>query len=83
MKFTKLFLLVVLLNGCGTEEAGIRPVINTITEAVYGTAKVVPKEAYTVFSPVNGIIGQSSLQEGALVKKGDELFRISNQQAKL
>jgi HlyD family secretion protein len=83
MKITKLFLLFVLLNSCNNETTGIRPNLTTITEAVYGTTTVVPKEAYTVFSPLNGIIDQSDLQEGALVKKGDELFRISNQRAKL
>lgn len=83
MKITKLFLLFVLLSSCNNEATGIRPNLTTITEAVYGTTTVVPKEAYTVFSPLNGIIDQSDLQEGGLVKKGDELFRISNQRAKL
>lgn len=76
-------LLLFLLVACSEEPTGIRPGQTTITEAVYGTATVVPKETYTVFSPVNGIIDQSQLKEGVLVKEGDELFRISNQRAKL
>lgn len=74
---------MAFLSGCSQEEAGIHPTQATITEAVYGTATVVPKDAYTVFSPVNGIIEQSSLEEGAVVKQGEVLFRISNQRAKL
>jgi HlyD family secretion protein len=78
-----LFLLFIAVNSCRQEAAGIRPGLNTITEAVYGTATVVPKQAYTVFSPVNGIIDRSKLEEGALVQEGVELFHISNQKAKL
>lgn len=83
MKATTVLLLFVLLGSCRKEETGIRPELKTITEAVYGTATVLPQDAYTVFSPVGGIIESSNLREGALVKEGDELFRISNQLAAL
>jgi HlyD family secretion protein len=83
MKITRLLLLFVVLGSCTNQTTGIRPTLISITEAVYGTATVVPKEAYTVFSSVNGIIDQSGLQEGGLVSQGDQLFRISNQGAAL
>ncbi|WP_273445350.1 efflux RND transporter periplasmic adaptor subunit [Neolewinella agarilytica] len=83
MRIAHLVLLLFLLAGCSEETTGIQPGRTTITEAVYGTVLVVPKEAYTVFSPVNGIIDQSMMKEGAEVKEGDELFRISDQRAKL
>jgi len=83
MKNTSIFLLIALLCSCSQKETGIHPDLTTITEAVYGTATVVPKDAYTVYSPVNGIIDQSNLEEGALVKQGDELFSIGKQRAAL
>ncbi|NJC25597.1 efflux RND transporter periplasmic adaptor subunit [Neolewinella antarctica] len=83
MKTVELFLLFLLLNGCAKETPGIHPGLTTITEAVYGTATVVPNEAYTVFSSVNGIIERSHLVEGALIEENDELFRISTDRAQL
>jgi HlyD family secretion protein len=83
MKISTIFFLVILLGSCSQEETGIRPDLSTITEAVYGTATVVPKDAYTVYSPVNGIIDHSNLEEGALVNQGDELFSIGNHRAEL
>lgn len=78
-----LLLLIIAVGSCQKTETGVRPGLSTITEAVYGTATVVPKDAYNVYSPVNGIIDHSDLEEGAVVNKGDELFRIGNQQAEL
>ncbi|WP_020568853.1 efflux RND transporter periplasmic adaptor subunit [Neolewinella persica] len=83
MKLFPLLLLIISLGSCTKTEPGIRPSLTTITEAVYGTATVVPKESYTVYSPVNGIIDRSHLEEGAVVDMGDELFRIGSQQAEL
>lgn len=86
MKTTYILLLTTCLwsiSSCTQEEEGIHPGLTTITEAIYGTVKVVPKEAYNVYSPVNGIMERSNLREGALVNEGDELFQISNQRAEL
>lgn len=83
MKLFPLLLLTIILSSCQKTEFGIRPSLTTITEAVYGSVTVVPKDAYTVFSPVNGIMDQSNLREGNRVKRGDELFRINNQRAAL
>lgn len=81
--FPLLLLLPIVLGSCQKTETGVKPSRNTITEAVYGTAKVLPKDAYNVYSPVNGIIDQSYLKEGVVVNKGDVLFRIGNQQVEL
>lgn len=84
MKITTVVLLLfIFLSGCRDKETGIHPGRNTITEAVYGSATVIPKETYIVFSPINGLIEQSDLREGAAVEQGTELFRISDQRAKL
>lgn len=86
MKITYLLLLIACfwsLSGCSQEEAGIHPSFTTITEAVYGTATVVPREVYDVYAPVNGILERSKLREGELVSEGDELFLISNERAAL
>ncbi len=56
MKATTVLLLFVLVGSCRQEETGIRPELKTITEAVYGTATVLPQDAYTVYSLVGGII---------------------------
>lgn len=83
MKIPTALLLLFLLSSCGNEATGIRPELKTITEAVYASATVLPQDAYTVYAQVNGIIEYSNLREGALVNKGDELFRISNEVAEL
>ncbi len=78
-----LFTLSIVLISCEEKESGIKPVYRDITEAVYSTVTVKPNEIYTVFSSVNGILETSNLEEGKIVKKGEILVKIKNQQSKI
>ncbi|MEL6143754.1 MAG: HlyD family efflux transporter periplasmic adaptor subunit, partial [Bacteroidota bacterium] len=77
-----LFILSIL-TACQRDQEGIKPQLRDLYEAVYSTATVQPREAYTVFPSVNGIIENSVLEEGKIVGKGEELIKIKNQQSDL
>ncbi len=78
-----LALALLVAHGCGQTKTGIHPSSDTVTEAVYASATVVPREAYTASPSANGIIEWIDLQEGATVNQGDVLFRIDDRQAEL
>lgn len=72
-----------LLSACNSPQQEFKAQYQSLTEAVYSTATVVPAEMYTVYSPVNGIIEKSYLEEGRLVEQGALLFQVNNQQSNL
>lgn len=76
-------LLMTGLLGCGAEETGVRPRLTSLTEAVYSAAVVRPRESYTVYAAVPGIIGESNLREGKRVRRGEVLLRVRGEQAEL
>lgn len=81
--FSILFSLIIILTSCEEKETGIHPIYRDITEAVYSTVTVKPREIYTVFPAVSGLIETSILEEGKSVKKNDILVKIKNQQSKI
>jgi HlyD family secretion protein len=76
-------LLVSLLGSCRDAEQGVRPRRGTLTEAVYATAVLEPRESYTAFSSVAGILANSLVEEGRRVRKGAPLFEVRGVQADL
>ena len=78
-----LFPISLLLTSCEVKESGIKPEYRDITEAVYSTVTVKPKDIYTVFASVNGIVETSNLVEGKRVKKDEILIKIKSQQSKI
>ncbi len=82
--FSKGFIFIILgLNACSAPPQEFKAQYQSLTEAVYSTATVVPAEIYTVYSPVNGIIEKSNLEEGLLVEQGALLFQVNNRQGNL
>ncbi len=78
------FLLLTLVwLGCKQTTDFIKPSYRPLTEAVYSTVTVVPKEVYNVYPAVSGIITSSILTEGKIVKKGELLFSIDQIQSTL
>lgn len=82
-RYFQFVMLCTILLSCEQQEEGIHPTYRNITEAVYGTATVEPRQSYTVYPAINGIIETSFLKEGEQVEKGEELIKISSRQAEL
>jgi len=76
-------MLGLLVSSCSSPPQEFRAQYQSLTEAVYSTATIVPAEMYTVYSPVNGIIEKSELEEGRLVEQGALLFQVNNRQSNL
>lgn len=86
MKFNQLFILVYLtlfIFSCGTKNVPIQPEIENITEAVYASGIIKSKNQYQVFSKSIGILQTAFVKEGDLVKRGEALFQLNNDNARL
>lgn len=54
-----------------------------MTEAVYASGNILPKEEYKVFAMADGILSKKMVREGDTVQAGQILFVINNQQQKI
>ena len=72
---------VLISSACQKEKKGIKPGYQNITEAVYSTVTIEPRDFYTVYPSVSGIIESRSIEAGDLVKKNDRLFQLVNNQS--
>lgn len=79
MKGPLFFCCLLLLSSCKEKVETTTPVVQNITESVYASGKVKSLNQYEVFVPVNGIIRQVTVREGALVRKGDVLMTLVNE----
>lgn len=82
MKRTLLLTLLTLyfFTAC-QKKAGVRPQMKDITEAVFASGMIVPKERYVVSSVMSGQIIALLVKEGDSVTVGQPLVRIQNQTA--
>ncbi len=71
--------LLILLFGCNSKQNSdtITPKLNDITESVYASATVTPKNSYFCRSSIPGVIQKVFIKEGMRVSKGDPLFKIT------
>jgi len=69
---------VLLIVSCAEKEKGIKPEYRDLTEAVYSTVTVQPRQTYTVYPEVSGIIEYLNHEEGDTVFKGDVLLEIKD-----
>jgi HlyD family secretion protein len=76
-------LVLLLVTACRSNGETVKPVIQDITEAVYASGNVKAKDEYKVYATVTGLIGQIFVSKGDLVKKGQPLFVISNDNPEL
>jgi HlyD family secretion protein len=59
------------------------PQVSALTESVYASALLKPKNEYQLFAAVSGILEKVYVEEGQLVDKGDTLFQITNSNPQL
>jgi multidrug resistance efflux pump len=72
-----------LLTGCTKKVEKIQPLVSDITESVYGSGIVKARNQYQVYPAVSGVIEKIILHEGALVKTGDAIMQLRNDNSRL
>ncbi len=79
MKQISLFILsIVCIFSCNKKQEKTNAIEERITESVYASGVIKSKNQYQVFSTVNGLVKQVLVTEGTIIKKGDPLYKISN-----
>ena len=68
-----------IVLSCSKKIASISPELKNITESVYASGFIKSKNQYEVLAKTNGIIKEILVTEGTLVKKGDPIFHLENQ----
>jgi len=83
MRTTAIFLLlmataaaVFLLQGCNEKVSTIKPTLGSMTESVYASVVVMPKDGYQVFASVPGILDTLFVEEGDTVSRGQVIAKI-------
>jgi HlyD family secretion protein len=76
-------LFVFLLSSCGKKAEEYTVSEESITESVYASGTIKSKNQYQVFSKTNGLVEEVYAEEGALIKKGDPILRLSNPSSRL
>lgn len=84
LRYLAIFLLIGLFQvSCKKSQEKTQPVTEKISESVYASGIIKSKNQYQVFSTVGGLIQKILVKEGDLVKKGDPLFIVENETARL
>ena len=79
--YTYLALLALLsVAACKPKYDEASPKMAPVTEAVFASGVIEPKDAYTVTSLSDGFITHSYVVENDIVKEGQQLFRLDNRQ---
>ena len=73
-----LIAVTFLFFGCQEAQKGIKAEYRDLTEAVYSTITVQPRNSYKVYPKLGGIIEEVLMDEGKSVKKGDLLIKITD-----
>jgi len=75
--------VITLLFACTNKVETTFPSIEKITHSVYASGVVKSYNQYQVYSKVNGVIAQILVQDGALIKKGQAIIKLSDDAQKL
>lgn len=78
-----LSLIVILLAACGSKNANIIPTRKDLIQAVYASGKVFPIGYYKLLAKFPGYVKHIYVKPGDLIKKGDTLIVVKNDQADL
>ncbi|MFD2245206.1 efflux RND transporter periplasmic adaptor subunit [Pontibacter ruber] len=76
------FILLVLAACTGKQEK-TQPTVEDISESVYASGVVKSRDQYQLFPKVSGNIQQIFVTEGDVVKKGQPLMKVENEEARL
>lgn len=71
--------LVLVLASCGSKSETINPVNKDLTQAVYASGKIFPKNDYKVSARLPGYVQEILVKVGDTVKAGQPLLRIRSE----
>lgn len=74
---------MLLFAACKKSAEQVQPKTENITESVYASGVIKSKNQYDVHSTVSGLLQQTLVKEGSLVKKGDPIFIVSGETSRL
>jgi len=66
-----------LLAGCNKSKT-VKPQHKSITEAVYASGYIVPKNEYKVYALADGYIISKFKEDGDSIKKGEAIYKVEN-----
>lgn len=81
--FTRFAIGVVVfaaIVSCNQKDKTAHPEYRAMTEAVYASGVIMPRGEYKLYSMADGVIAERMVNEGDLVKAGEPLFRIDNEE---
>ena len=73
-----LLLLLTLFSACQSGSDGTSPTYRELTEAVYASGNVYPRNEYTVTADATGILQQRLINEGDSIHKNQLLFVLES-----
>jgi multidrug efflux pump subunit AcrA (membrane-fusion protein) len=76
--FATLFFEFLLISSCSEKEKTLKPTYKQLTESVYASGSILPKNEYKIYAMADGLLIQSLVQEGDTVKANQALFRIES-----
>lgn len=83
MKQIVIAVLGFLLVSCGKKQEVTQPLVQDITQAVYASGRLYPKNFYRVASKVAGVVADVYVIAGDTVKRGMPLIKIRNSVAEI
>ena len=78
-----ILILLLFTVSCSDTEERIYPEFRQLTASVYTSVTVQPDSLYEVYAAVGGILDEWLVEEGDVIKKGDGVVRIVNNQPEL
>lgn len=81
MKFVHVTIMGCLLwisVGCGKKTNTTAPELKDLTEAVYASGNIYPKDEYMVFANADGLLFKTYVEAGDEVHKNQPLFRVES-----
>jgi HlyD family secretion protein len=79
MKYIVALPLALLLISCGAESESVHPEKKDLTQAVYASGKIFPKDDYKVSARLPGYVQEILVKVGDTVKAGQPLIRIRSE----
>ncbi|GAB3768342.1 hypothetical protein GCM10028818_02580 [Spirosoma horti] len=75
---TYLFLIYLLSAACTSSHEGTTPTYRSLTEAVYASGNVYPRNEYTVTADATGLLQQRLINEGDSIHRNQLLFVLES-----
>jgi HlyD family secretion protein len=71
-------LMSFLMASCGKKDKVVKPQIKSLTEAVYASGNIFPKNEYMIYANADGLLNKLFVEAGDEVIQGQPLFKIDS-----